>query len=147
MQKLLITIACFASLVLAGCSSFPLVHHIDIQQGNVITQDMVNRLRPGMSKQQVRFVMGKPLLLDAFHPERWDYVYYNKPGYGKTEEKHVALFFKGNKLERIAGTMHPLKTAKKASATPVQTSVVVPPQKHKEVGLFNRMWDTIRFWK
>ncbi len=149
MQKLLISITCFASLLLAGCSAgtIPFVHRIDIQQGNVVTQDMVNRLKPGMTKQQVRFVMGKPLLMDAFHPERWDYVYYNKPGNGKVVERHVALHFKQDKLERITGTMHPSERSPKTSETPVQTTVVVPPQKHKEVGILSRLWDTVRFWK
>lgn len=63
---------------IAGCSSVPRIvneYKIDIQQGNVLTQDMVSQLRPGLTKDQVRFVLGSPVLMDMFHANRWDYVY------------------------------------------------------------------------
>ena len=63
-------------LLLAGCSSIPsLLYKIEIQQGNVITQEMVNKLKPGMTRSQVRFALGSPMISDAFHENRWDYVY------------------------------------------------------------------------
>ena len=60
---------------LAGCS-FPGVYKVDIQQGNVVTQDMIDQLRPGMTRKQVRFIMGNPLITDTFHANRWDYLPY-----------------------------------------------------------------------
>ncbi|HKK14130.1 MAG TPA: outer membrane protein assembly factor BamE [Gammaproteobacteria bacterium] len=146
MQKLLITTACLASLLIAGCSStrFPFVHRIDIQQGNVITQDMVDKLKPGMDKKQVRFVMGTPLLQDPFHGNRWDYVYTNQPGHGKPTRKHVVLYFKNNQLAKITGDLRPQPQAAGAKGSR-QTTVVVPPQKHEQPGIFTRIWRGITY--
>ena len=69
MQKtrLLLTSLTFMGLIaLAGCS-FPGVYKIDIQQGNVVTQDMIDQLRPGMTRRQVRFIMGNPLTVSYTH--------------------------------------------------------------------------------
>ena len=95
-----------AVLVLAGCSSISDLldaYTIDIQQGNYVSQEMVSRLKPGMSKEQVRFVMGTPLLTDIFHANRWDYVYYHKIPGGKTVERKLAVLFKDGKLDRLEG--------------------------------------------
>ena len=95
-----------AALSLAGCGSFTSwldAYTIDIQQGNYVSREMVSQLKPGMSKDQVRFVLGSPLLTDVFHADRWDYVYYHKPPGGKIEERKLAVFFKDGKLERLDG--------------------------------------------
>ncbi len=95
-----------AALSLAGCGSFTKwldAYTIDIQQGNYVSQEMVSQLKPGMSKDQVRFVLGTPLLTDIFHADRWDYVYYHRPPGGKTEQRKLAVFFKDGKLERLDG--------------------------------------------
>ncbi|MEZ5436045.1 MAG: outer membrane protein assembly factor BamE [Pseudomonadales bacterium] len=70
---------CLLALAVAACS-FPGVYHLTVQQGNVVTQDMVNQLQPGMDKRQVRFIMGTPLLIDSFEDSRWDYFYSLKNG-------------------------------------------------------------------
>ncbi|HKI63793.1 MAG TPA: outer membrane protein assembly factor BamE [Burkholderiales bacterium] len=91
-----------AALALAGCSlldSFT----IEIQQGNYVSQEMVSQLKPGMSREQVRFVLGTPLLTDIFHADRWDYVYYRKIPGGKTEERKLAVYFKDGQLARLEG--------------------------------------------
>ncbi|HSQ05349.1 MAG TPA: outer membrane protein assembly factor BamE, partial [Burkholderiales bacterium] len=67
-------------LLLAGCSRVPMLpnltpYKIDVQQGNYITQDMVAKLKPGMTRSQVRFILGTPLIADPFHAQRWDYLY------------------------------------------------------------------------
>ena len=66
-----------ACLLLVGCGYFPHlgVYKLDINQGNYVTQDQVERLKVGQTRQQVRLVLGTPLLVDAFHANRWDYVY------------------------------------------------------------------------
>lgn len=102
----------FACLFLAGCSNWsiptiPGVYKIDIQQGNVIEQDMIDTLRPGMTKRQVRFVMGTPLLVDPFEPDRWDYVYSFQPGGGQRTQEQIALFFKDDKLTHFTGHFRP----------------------------------------
>lgn len=80
---------------LAGCS-FPGVYKIDIQQGNVVTQDMIDQLKPGMTQSQVRFIMGNPLITDTFHAKRWDYLYSIQPGGRQRYQERIALMFDGN---------------------------------------------------
>ncbi len=99
--KLMLTCLAFAGLAaLAGCS-FPGVYKIDIQQGNVVTQDMIDQLRPGMTRRQVRFIMGNPLIVDTFHANRWDYLYSIQPGGGRRQQERVSLFF--NDADQLAG--------------------------------------------
>lgn len=96
MKKRLILSLVLASL-LSGCS----IYTLDIQQGNIIDQQKLALLQPGMDKQKVLYIMGTPLLRDPFHPERWDYVYTMKKQDKKRQEKRVTLYFKGNTLSRI----------------------------------------------
>ncbi|WP_312342595.1 outer membrane protein assembly factor BamE [Stutzerimonas nitrititolerans] len=85
---------------LAGCS-FPGVYKVDIQQGNVVTQDMIDQLRPGMTRSQVRFIMGSPLITDTFHASRWDYLYSIQPGGRQRQQERVSLVF--NESDQLAG--------------------------------------------
>lgn len=93
------------ALALAGCSGGLRLspYRIDIRQGNYVTQDMVSRLKPGMTRDQVRFVLGTPLVSDVFHADRWDYVYRFQPGWGEAQNRRVAVFFEDGKLVRVAG--------------------------------------------
>ncbi|MCF7201751.1 outer membrane protein assembly factor BamE [Pseudomonas oligotrophica] len=92
---------------LAGCS-FPGVYKVDIQQGNVVTQDMIDQLRPGMTRKQVRFIMGNPLITDTFHANRWDYLYSIQPGGSQRQQERVSLVFDGNdQLVGLAGDFMP----------------------------------------
>lgn len=106
--KLLLTSFTLVGLLaLAGCS-FPGVYKIDIQQGNVVTQDMIDQLRPGMTRRQVRFIMGNPLLTDTFHPNRWDYLYSLQPGGGERQQERIALNFNENdQLVSLSGDFKP----------------------------------------
>lgn len=88
-------------------SDLPFVHKIDIQQGNVITQEMMAQLQPGMDKKKVNFIMGSPIILDTFHSNRWDYVYTFQPGGGRVERRHVTLYFKDDKLDHATGDIKP----------------------------------------
>ena len=128
-RKLLISAACGASLALTACSSthLPGVYRVDVPQGNIITQKMVNQLQPGMSKRQVSFAMGTPLVMDTFHPDRWDYIYSFQPGKGKSERHHVTLYFDGDKLARIEGDYHPKPVSAANVEPPKETSVTVTP--------------------
>ena len=103
----LVTLATCA-VFFVGCSWVPRIpgitpYKIDIQQGNFISQDMVAQLKPGMTREQVRFILGTPLLADIFHGERWDYVYRHEAADGKREQRKVAVFFADDKLERTEG--------------------------------------------
>ncbi|WP_375741423.1 outer membrane protein assembly factor BamE [Pseudomonas boanensis] len=106
--KLLLTSLSFAGLLaLAGCS-FPGVYKIDIQQGNVVTQDMIDQLKPGMTRRQVRFIMGNPLITDTFHANRWDYLYSMQPGGSQRMQERVSLMFDNNdQLIGLAGDFMP----------------------------------------
>lgn len=92
---------------LAGCSvpRIPGItpYKMDIQQGNFVSQEMVSQLKSGMSKDQVRQVLGTPLLTDIFHANRWDYVYWFEDAAGKREQRKLAVYFDDGKLTRVDG--------------------------------------------
>ncbi|MGK0673673.1 MAG: outer membrane protein assembly factor BamE [Halothiobacillaceae bacterium] len=101
-------------LALTACASsfmpdFLQVYKMDIHQGNILDEDKVKRLRLGMSENEVRFLLGSPMLVDVFHQNRWDYVYYNKPGKDEPEQRRLTLFFEAGQLARIEP---PLDTVK-----------------------------------
>lgn len=106
--KLLLTSLTLTGLfALAGCS-FPGVYKIDIQQGNVVTQDMIDQLRPGMTRRQVRFIMGNPLLTDTFHANRWDYLYSIQPGGGQRLQERISVNFSADdQLVGLSGDFMP----------------------------------------
>lgn len=100
--------------LMAGCSSIPsapavpsLLYKIDIQQGNVITQEMVDKLKPGMTRSQVRFVLGSALIGDVFHKNRWDYVYRLVQHGNLVDEYKLTVFFENDKLVRTEGDFTP----------------------------------------
>ena len=104
MKRYLIT-SLFIALT-SGCSmmdnlSFPGVHKIDIQQGNLITDEMVELLRPGLTQSQVQYVMGTPLVVDTFNASHWDYVYQYSYGDGSFEERKLRGVFEQGRVARI----------------------------------------------
>lgn len=126
-------IACCLALAvpLSGCSKLsmpempsfgfpklPGIHKFEIQQGNVITQDMIDQLKPGMTKSQVRFVMGTPLVADTFNQNRWDYFYSMQQTDGTEVRERVAIFFENDQLVGLRGDFIPGNSAKPATGTP-----------------------------
>ena len=97
------------TLYLGGCSSFnfPGVYKLRIQQGNVITQQMIDRLKPGMSKSQVKFVLGNPLINDSLEIERWDYVYTIQISGGELNKQMLSVFFEEDRLTYFVGNYLP----------------------------------------
>jgi outer membrane protein assembly factor BamE len=103
--------AALAALLAAGCSAWPtssdavlgLVspYRIDIQQGNVVTQEQLARVKPGMNRLQVRDVLGTPLLSDAFHTDRWDYIFTLRQAGRPLQRRNVVLTFNGDILKNI----------------------------------------------
>lgn len=79
----------------------------DIQQGNFISKEMLEQLQVGQTREQVRFVLGTPLLTDIFHADRWDYPFYLAKGDGELTSARVSIFFKDNKVERFEGGQLP----------------------------------------
>lgn len=93
------------SVLLASCSglSEPLLspYKMDIRQGNYVTPEMREKVKIGMSKQQVRYVLGTPAINDAFHGNRWDYVYRFERGGKVVEKQNLTLYFEGDNLVRM----------------------------------------------
>ena len=104
-------------VLLCACSYLPSVspYKIEIQQGNYVSQEMVSKLKPGMTREQVRFVLGTPLITDIFHADRWDYVYYREVDTGNPEKRHISVFFEQDRLARVAGDVVPAGGAKPAT--------------------------------
>jgi outer membrane protein assembly factor BamE len=103
---LLVLLPGVATLPGCGLPTMPGVtpYRMEIQQGNFISQEMVSRLSPGMSKEQVRLQLGTPLLTDIFHADRWDYVYLREPqGGGAREQRKLSVHFSDGKLVRLDG--------------------------------------------
>ena len=94
---------CQGVLMLPGLSA----HKIDIQQGNYVTQEMMDKLKPGMAKSQVRFALGTPLVTDPFHADRWDYVFTLKRQGVDSQTYKYTVVFKGDQLESFAGDAMP----------------------------------------
>ena len=143
---LLIAFSIIISSIITGCSKradgtrkIPLVYRVDIQQGNVIEQSMINKLEPGMSKSKVRFIMGTPLLVDPFHSNRWEYIYSIEPGGGERAQRHIAVFFKDDKLTHLEGditTVYGRSNEEDSS----ETSNIIVTGERKEKGLFGRLF-------
>jgi len=125
-MRILLTII---ALLLSGCSmpQIPTLraHKIDIQQGNYVTQDMVSKLKPGMTRSQVRFALGTPLIVDPFRTDRWDYFYMMYKGGELKEQRVVTVVFRGDALDRIEGDVVAAAAAPaKPAAVPVETKPV-----------------------
>lgn len=99
----LLPIAACSNVQMPDVASAITPYRIDIRQGNYVTQEMVAQLKPGMTRDQVRFILGTPLVADIFHADRWDYIYSFKPGRGAVQLRRFAVFFADNKLARVAG--------------------------------------------
>ena len=97
-------------LILSACS-MPKVHKIIIQQGNIVNQEMVDQLKPGMTKTQVAYIMGEPVLKNTFDENRWDYLYtLELPGV-LSQKMRMSLFFDGEILGYFTGDLAPSEQA------------------------------------
>jgi outer membrane protein assembly factor BamE len=137
-------LAASAALLLASCGSAGLPvpdikpYRIEIQQGNFVSQEMVSKLKPGMSKDQVRFVLGTPLITDSFHAERWDYVFRRQRANSDVlEQRKIAVFFEDGKLKRIDGDVREAPT--EAAAAPA--AVPAAPQPPQEKSWWQKLKD------
>lgn len=134
------TIAGLTIVLLVGCSfhmpriGLPRVHRITIQQGNVITQTMIDKLKPGMTRRQVAFIMGDPVLKSTFSPQRWDYIYsVLVPNVGTTKRR-ASLYFDGDLLAYFTGDYAPsefsqpaVEESQEANPPADQRAAVEPP--------------------
>ncbi|MCL2635141.1 MAG: outer membrane protein assembly factor BamE [Betaproteobacteria bacterium] len=147
-------------VALAGCSvkpSFINEYKIDVQQGNALDQDAVAQLKPGQTKDQVRFLLGTPLIADIFHQQRWDYVYRFKSGSsGEVDARRLTLFFDAdNRLACVDGdvaaggeddpTMSGARTRVVDLGALPADAPAAPQSGREERGFFGRLWDKIGF--
>ena len=121
---------------LPGCSYLPEMpslpsiasikpYRIDIQQGNYLSAEVVAQLKEGMTREQVRFVLGTPLVTDIFHANRWDYVFYRELGDGRKERHRVSVFFENEKLARYTSENLPAAASPRPTA-PAKPAAEVP---------------------
>ncbi len=140
-------------VMLTACQQVPMLpgispHRIDIQQGNVVTQEMVAKLKPGMTRQQVRFVLGTPPIVDPFRQDRWDYVYYYKKAGQVAEHRRLILLFDGDTLKTIEGDVvaaasGPMSGGAEAPNKPTPSASTPTAAPVEEKGFFGRLLDKI----
>jgi outer membrane protein assembly factor BamE len=102
-----LTIVLLIAFWLAGCS----IYRLDVQQGNIVEADQLEKLKVGMDKNQVRFLLGTPLITDPFHANRWDYVYSRRHEGSAPELQRVTVFFENDAVSRIDHTLTNTPTA------------------------------------
>ena len=106
-------------------------YKMDIQQGNFVTQEMAAKLRPGMTRSQVRFLLGTPLVVDPFRTDRWDYVYVFQRQGNVVEQRRIVVVFQEDKLLRVDGDVVPAPQSgdaqKPPPGIPAREPVTVPP--------------------
>jgi len=135
---------CACSRSYDGGFNAPLLHKIDIQQGNVIDQEMLNQLKPGMDKKQVKFIMGTPVLIDPFHNERWEYIYSFQEGGTVREQRHITLHFENDKLAYISGDIEISNIPRQENKIITEENAIIVPKSDKEEkGFFGRLFDKI----
>lgn len=108
MRVLLFSLLFGTAAVVTGCSysDIPFAYEVPVQQGNIITEDMIEELEPGMTRRQVRFVLGTPAIEDVFRNHRWDYIHTDAPGGGGKPDR-LTVFFEGDRLVRLEGNLAP----------------------------------------
>jgi len=104
-------IAGFLALSTSGC-----IYKLDVQQGNVVTQESASKLKKGMTKSEVRQLLGTPLLMDPFHGNRWDYFFSTEVRGKLVERNKLSVFFENDKLVSLTGDIKPAAPAPAASA-------------------------------
>jgi outer membrane protein assembly factor BamE len=129
MRILLISLA-IACISACGFVGFPGVYKINVEQGNIVTEEMVLQLKPGMNRRQVRFILGTPLVEDTFNQNRWDYLYVKRNGMKVLSESRLTVEFEGDTLARLSGNLAPPDWGPKSSPSPVS-----PPETEPAPGI------------
>ena len=127
---------------LSSCNWAPSwgVYKIEVNQGNYVTKDMVEKLKTGQSKGQVRLVLGTPLVTSVFHADRWDYVYQLHKQGSLIEHRKFAVFFANDKLTRWEGDEQPPSPVYRPSGEDgLKTSAPVQEEK----GFWSRFWEKL----
>lgn len=143
MRKPLLYSTLLAGLSVTSCSTvlnnLPGVYTVDVQQGNIVDQSMVDQLRPGMSKRQVLYIMGSPMLKDVLHENQWEYLYSNQPGGEARQQKSITLYFQDDKIVGLQGDFKPSKLP---VLKPSPDATVDVPKRN----LDDSLWGTLTGW-
>jgi outer membrane protein assembly factor BamE len=117
-------ISFLAVWLLGACagSSVPGVYRIDIQQGNIVTEDMLKRIEPGMDRRKVRFILGTPLIADTFNEDRWDYLYTFQRGRNQRVQRRISVLFEDDQLKQVIGD---IQLAVQREAAPIRNDKVI----------------------
>ena len=115
-------------------------HRIDIQQGNVITDNEISQLTPGMTKREVRYILGTPLVVDPFHQNRWDYFYSLEVRGKKTVQRRITIVFENEQMKEILGDV---ATNTEAAGEEEQGGTIVKESQREDKGFFAKTWDKI----
>jgi len=153
MKKVRIYLLISVVLVAAGCSrdekpfqpkasasaleQLPFVYKMTVQQGNLVTEEMIDSLEPGMTKSQVRFLLGTPMLTDLFHTDRWDYTYTIRRGHNPMAITRLTLLFENDSLVQVQGDLRP-DPDRAARRQPTDLLVSVPDWEDNR-GLFTKI--------
>ena len=148
----------FFIFILNGCATpdlnTPIVYKMEIQQGNEIDSEMLLKLKPGMTKSQVKFILGTPLIADSFHKDRWDYLYVintydsTKNKLGFTERRHVMLNFEKELLKTITGEVIPSKGDLDLNKKEKLKEHVITKETNNEMQSEEGSWmDKMKFWE
>lgn len=127
--KPLIVAVILASLIMGGCVRS---YRVEIQQGNVISAQQIEKLTPGTSRNEVRFILGTPLIEDPFHADRWDYFYSLDPAKGEQVTQYrLSIWFENDKIAR---------TEVEGAGLP---GAIQPDLEEDSPGFFSNLWDAI----
>jgi len=137
------------TLAVSGCATeggfkLPGVYRVNVQQGNVIEQQTINSLRPGMDRNQVQFLMGTPAIKDPFHADQWDYIFTLSERGGVRKQRHLRIYFEENRLAYLEGDIVPA-TGPRPETLRQSRTVEVPIQHESERGFFRRMFSVLPF--
>jgi len=126
---------CAGTLMLTACSSFFNPYRPEVVQGNFVSREQVQALRPGMPRQMVRDILGTPLVTSLFHADRWDYAFtINRQG-AEPQQRRFSVFFKGDALDRVEGDPLPTEAEFAAKLDTRQAPKKLPELKASEEAL------------
>lgn len=125
-------------LILSACIK---AHRIDIQQGNLVTDAEIAQLTPGMTKREVRYILGTPLVIDPFHENRWDYFYSLDVKGEEKIRRRITIVFEDDLMKEIEGNLGDDSTP---GSQEENSDTVIAKPAGKEKGFFKRTWDKIR---
>jgi len=127
--RMTILLVTLTSMTLAGCVRS---YRVEIQQGNVISAEQIEKLNPGTSRNEVRFILGTPLIVDPFHAERWDYFYSLDPAKGEQVTKYrLSIWFEDDLVTR---------TEVEGAGLP---GAIQPDLEEYSPGFFSSLWDAV----